>query len=140
MNRIASSSLLVLASLIAAGAAQAQDHKYTATVPFEFNVANKTMPAGNYIISEQSPNILLVRGTDHNAAVLSSSFSDGAGTQDSNKLVFAKYGHTWCLSKVLTTSASTSVDLPISRRMKQQRREEVAAGGSAPTETLIALR
>lgn len=140
MNRIASSSLLVLASLLATGAAQAQDHKYTATVPFEFNVADKAMPAGHYIISEQSPNILLVRSTDHNAAVLSSIFSDGTTAKDSNKMVFTRYGNTWCLSKVLTTSSSTSVDLPISKRMKQQRREEVAAGGTAPTETLVALR
>src|SRR6185295_1210296 len=43
--------------------------------PFEFTVANKTMPAGNYTIRSLSPSRLLIRSEDGHEAVIASVFA-----------------------------------------------------------------
>ena len=55
MNRILSIALVLASTLAAAGTSSAQDHKVKATVPFNFTVGDKTVPAGTYTISS-SPN------------------------------------------------------------------------------------
>ncbi|MBV8114110.1 MAG: hypothetical protein JO300_05170, partial [Silvibacterium sp.] len=52
MKRITTTALFILAALVTAGGAVAQDRAVRATVPFDFTVGDKLLPAGNYEISE----------------------------------------------------------------------------------------
>jgi hypothetical protein len=69
-------ALLVLVGGLAV-AAQAQMGNYTelvATIPFEFNVGDKAMPAGEYLVSQVNPasslTVLQLRSRDGKAAAM----------------------------------------------------------------------
>src|SRR6266702_6709402 len=92
----------LLSSFALAGTASAQDHAARATVPFNFNVGDKWVPAGTYMITEDltNPDEIVIRSEDGKIAMLSLARSDdrrsGAG-----KLVFTKYGDQYFLHEVL---------------------------------------
>ena len=97
----------LLSALLLIGAAsihaQADDQAILkATVPFDFTVANTTLPAGTYSVSVLTPdNIVRLQGTDgHSAAfVYSTPLSIAGGTKDT-RLVFQHLGSKYFLSQI----------------------------------------
>jgi len=68
MNSIIRQSVVVAGAVLlltAAGSTRADaDETVTVDVPFPFNVQNKTLPAGHYIVqrADQDPAVLVIRG------------------------------------------------------------------------------
>lgn len=70
MNRIASILTgLLLAVLLFGAPAQAQydGHRITATVPFEFTIGSRSLPAGQYVFLRTGANVFLVRNAQGRA-------------------------------------------------------------------------
>jgi hypothetical protein len=91
-------ALFVLVSSMAV-AAQAQMGNHTelvATIPFEFNVGDKVMPAGEYLVSQINPasslTVLQLRSRDGKAAAMIQMNTIARSVSNAAKLNFNRYG------------------------------------------------
>jgi len=110
--RIITTALLLLAA--ASIYVQAEDRPIVrATVPFDFTVANKTLPAGTYTVSVVRPyDVLKLQDVDgRNAALVNSDHSIMLdGSQDSS-LVFQRVGNYYFLTQVWQSGNETGHEL-----------------------------
>ena len=73
----------------------------SATIPFDFIVENKTLPAGQYTVSALSQRGLIVRSEDAKSAVIALTMGVQAKSANNGpRLEFSRYGSTYFLSKV----------------------------------------
>ena len=87
-------------ALLAAGAAFGQT-KLAADIPFEFSVSNRTMPAGQYVVSETPAAVLLSCYTCGASAFVAVSNMGAVDTMKiDSHLVFHKYGDKYFLGEV----------------------------------------
>jgi hypothetical protein len=121
MKRIIAIALFAVASILGAGNALAQDHQVKATVPFDFTVGNKLLPAGNYTITSVSVNQIEIRSWDQHVAMLSLTLADDKQSKNGSKLVFDKIGRQYFLTDILCP-ASMNVRLPSTDREARARR------------------
>ena len=138
MNRIKAIALLTIASFGSAAHVLAATGAVQATVPFNFNVGNKVLPAGTYRIESGSSSIVTLQNRDGKAAVSTLVYaadSDGSGN---GKLVFNKYGDQYFLSKILCPAAAFSAALPMSKLEKRVRVQEASIHTKG--ETLVATK
>jgi len=107
-------TMLSLALLIITATAMAQaPEKITVHAPFDFTVANKTLPAGNYIIRSLSPSRLLIRSEDGHEAVIASVFAVQAKkTPTEACLIFTRYGDQYFLYQMFVPGTDTGRELP----------------------------
>jgi hypothetical protein len=124
MNRNTVTALFTLAALVTAGGAMAQGRAVRATVPFDFTVGDKLLPAGSYEITEPSNGIIEVQNRDKHVAMLATTTYDSHESRKGGKLVFDKYGDQYFLSEVLCEQAAINVSLPPSKQEKHARQQE----------------
>jgi hypothetical protein len=130
---------LLRISMIAALAASAiHAETYSANVPFDFVLGNKTVPAGKYVVdSAASSNVVNIRSIEHNAgsAVIGNTMTavDYART---SKLVFHRYGNRYFLAEVWTRGSDAGRRLPET----PQERELAAEAKIQKTLATVALR
>src|SRR5277367_673577 len=138
MKRNFAIALLAVSTLAAAGKAVAQDLAVQATVPFEFTVGGKLLPADTYTITSSESGVILIRAADtHFWAETTVSHTDQQSNRGS-ELVFDKYGEKYFLHEVLDPSvAGLNVDVPKSKLEKQVKVQEAKYGGE-PEVVLIA--
>lgn len=107
-------TMLTLIFVMTTAAAMAQaPEKITVHAPFEFTVANKTLPAGNYTIRSLSPSRLLIRSDDGHEAVIASTFAVQAKkTPTEAQLIFARYGDQYFLYQMFVPGIDTGRELP----------------------------
>jgi hypothetical protein len=116
MKRIPIVALITLASLVSAGNVLAQSREVRATVPFNFSVGNKLLPAGNYTFISEKQDQILIRSSDQSQfAVLTRTADENPTTWTDGKLIFNKYGDQYFLSEVLCSTAALNVDIPASK-------------------------
>jgi hypothetical protein len=129
----------LLASFVVVGTVSAQDHAAIATVPFNFNVGDKWVPAGTYTMTSDNlrPNVIIIRSKDNKISLLSVAQSDGRRL-NAGKLVFAKYGDQYFLHEVLCSSCGIDVAFPGSKHEKLVRTRQMA-GLLNPTDVYLAL-
>lgn len=101
--------VIALASLASSVKAFADSQDTTVTtVPFDFVVGSKTLPAGKYSISRISDNPqgpLLIRSTDGStAAIFLPTTSESVTGNDNPTLLFQHDGDTYFLSQVVAES------------------------------------
>jgi len=132
--------LVVVTLVVLSGMAAAQligSSKIVAQVPFEFMVANKTVPAGEYFVEAftMDGNTLVIRNTEAKVAVVSRS-SQSEGKQDASNyaLVFKHYGDRYFLSGIKLEGSKITYRLPESKVEAELR----AKNASATEETLLA--
>ena len=94
MKRITALVLVAIANFAMASTSFAQSNGVRATVPFDFTVGSKLVPAGTYTISSESPNTILIQNGDRHVAIFSSAYADGKQST-TGKLVFHKYGNAY---------------------------------------------
>ena len=110
-------------ALLAAASAFGQQ-RLVADIPFEFNFANRVMPAGHYDVT-QSPSgaagVLLVQCSKCQAAAFSVSFKidDGDAKNAKGRLVFNKYGDTYFLAQVWSSGNSAGFGLDKSKTERE---------------------
>jgi hypothetical protein len=136
MKRFGLVSLLVLAGFCTAGLAKAQDHEIRANVPFDFAIAGKHLPAGEYRIYTQSnETFVIINNIDKKAAVVSMARRTEAAPGNS-RLVFYKYGDSYFLREIHCPSVAVNADFPQSKQEKQLHQNMAWLG---PDTVLLAL-
>jgi hypothetical protein len=120
-------ALMILALAVIVGAApiaQAQSQaRARATVPFEFSLDQKSMPAGTYEVSQLNDKVLVVRNLEtKDARLLIASMNvqadEGAGIPHA-KLVFDKYGDQYFLRQIWYGDSQRGIAFPESKREKE---------------------
>jgi hypothetical protein len=141
MKNLTAIALFVAAGFVTAGSALAQDHKVTATVPFNFTVEGRTLPAGNYTIGSDanSPQLLTIADRKDGVTVMAITIPDASYGAD-NKLVFHRYGNQYFLSEVRSTNSSMRCHLATSKQEKWAKNQTQEASLRVNNDVLIALK
>ena len=118
-----------LLALLVAMPAQAQlpGAPMRLSIPFDFTVRGKTLPAGDYEVSRigDEPSGLLIRNVsekrDH--VVFETEPAYAGMYPKKGELVFHRYGDSYFLSEVVTAGEETARELTPSRQERQLQRE-----------------
>ena len=136
-------AVCVLAVVIAVTAhAQEPGTAMRASIPFDFIVRGKTLPAGNYELRRitDEPIGLIIQNVDHKRdEVIFRTDPVYAGSEPRHSVIeFHRYGDSYFLSEVVTAGEATARELPPSRTEKMMRRE-TASNKSQPETVAVAL-
>lgn len=137
--------LSLIGMVMAVGSAEGQSlaYKIKAHIPFDFIVADKKLPAGDYSIGRAQQNsgdsVLLISSIDSAANVFSlTSASEALAPTDEGRLVFHRYGDQYFLFQVWPAGASTGRVIAKSRgeRDLQRTAREAVASKATRVETV----
>jgi len=112
-------TILAVVMALAALSAQAQTvlNKEKFTVPFQFNVGNEVLPAGEYTVYVENQTIRLQKSDGKaNAVALSRRTIQASETNREVKLTFRQFGERVYLSQVWLNDG-------VGRELKRQRRQ-----------------
>jgi hypothetical protein len=138
MKRITAIALFAMASFALAGKSFAQNHKVQATVPFDFTVAGKLLPAGTYLIKKQdNTDVIVIANLDKPISALGLVNPDSNKSHKGGKLTFHKYGDQYFLSEILCDSADVNVQMPTTKKEEKVRLQQARLGAS---QTFVATR
>lgn len=122
---IATGSLLTLMAV--AAHAQLPGSAIRATIPFEFTVRGRTLPAGNYEITRINDEALdlKIQNVDHrrDETLFETLPLYERRSPHRNVLVFHRYGDSYFLSEVVTAGEQTARELRTSRSEREARRD-----------------
>lgn len=116
--------VVAVAFMAAVASANGQSSTVIATVPFEFKVGEKALPAGDYTVSRisDSSSALAIRNqVSHKAAMRLTTPIHARKASNNAKLVFHRYGQTYFLSEIWSVGESTGRQL---LKSKQERTME----------------
>jgi len=126
-------------------AAQAQTNGRTqliANIPFEFNVGNKTMPAGEYTVLQVNPAsdhaVLQLRSRDGRASAMVQMESVMGKAEASAKLIFNRYGNKYFFAQAWVDGENSGLQASRSRAERATGRE--LAGIKMATESVALTR
>jgi len=134
-----------LLSVLLLGSAGAQEPgtKIRASIPFEFTVKGKTLPAGEYEVSRvmDEPIALLLRNVHdkHDEVVVETEPVIGRMTPKRDELIFNRYGESYFLSEVFTAGEQTGEELYPTHRERELRSEMARNQAGPETVTVAAL-
>ena len=113
-----------------------------ASIPFDFTVRGRTLPAGKYEITRVNDEAvnLLIRSVDNKRdhAMFETEPVYVSNTSSKDVLVFHRYGDSYFLSEVVTGSEETGRELAPSHAERQMRRE-MARNQVEPETVTVAL-
>lgn len=134
-------SLLAL-SLVATAQAQMPGVPIRASIPFDFMVRGRTLPAGDYSIERinDDPAGLVLKNVNdkHDNIVFETEPIQGERPARHNVLVFNRYGDDYFLSEVVTAGEQTGRELAPSHAERTLRRE-MAKNQAEPETVTVAL-
>lgn len=133
---------LLSLSLVGSVHAQLPGAEIRASIPFEFTVRGKTLPAGEYAISRigDEPSGLLIRSMrdKREHVVFETEPMDSRRIPRRNVLVFNKYGDSYFLEEVVTAGETVGRELAPSHAERTLRRE-MARNQVEPETVMVAL-
>ena len=113
--------------LVGSAGAQEPGTRIRASIPFDFTVKGKTMPAGVYDITRvmDEPVTLLLRNIHdkHDVVVVETEPVRDYSMPRRAELVFNRYGDTYFLSEVFTAGEQTGEELYPSHKERELKRE-----------------
>lgn len=109
----------VLMSGIAATSLHAQNSEIRASIPFNFTVSGKTLPAGTYRFYSVHGNTLVIQNVNRSAGALSHIDTAETPQPALQSIVFDKYGDHYFLHEIDSTAALVNGQLPVSKAEKQ---------------------
>jgi hypothetical protein len=118
-----------LLSLLLVGSAGAQEPgtEIRASIPFDFVVKGKTLPAGEYEIRRlmDEPIGLLIRNVrdKHDNVVFETEPKIDRAITKRDELIFNRYGDTYFLSEVVTAGEQTGEELSPTHKERELKRE-----------------
>jgi len=118
-------AIVAVSFLLVAAAAPlaAQISKLTATVPFEFVVAGRTMPAGEYEVwKSPTSSMIVLRGLNQRISALSIAMGDPVTSRNpaaDTRLIFNRYGDQYFLHAVVNAYAAVEFTLPETRAERE---------------------
>src|SRR5689334_19088993 len=96
-------AVLVCSMAVAANAQNGGRRLLIANVPFQFNVGDTTLPAGEYTITQTNPSsdcvVMQIRANDGSRSLLVQMNSVIGKTADASTLVFHRYGNKYFLAQ-----------------------------------------
>jgi hypothetical protein len=138
MKPLKALAVAAIVSFITAGGAVAQEMKAQATVPFNFTVSGKTLPAGTYVVQSPTAGVLQLRNGNNIQSVMTISHHGILPVHEPGKLVFARYGDHYFLKEVSCSAANLEEMLPTSKEEKRVRTQEAMLPGNS--NVLVALK
>lgn len=135
-------ALVLLAALVATSASARTSRSLVVNIPFDFTVAGKLLPAGQYQLersTQASTEGLSLRNVDGNAGVfvLTSTLQSNE-RQSQSRLVFKRYKDQYFLSQFWTSGEASGRELIKSDRELNAERE-LARAGDAPERVSVAV-
>lgn len=124
MKRIAAIALFAVVTTFGVANALAQEHALRATMPFNFTVGNKALPAGTYTIFKVRDDLLEIRNQDGKVAIISTAYPDGDQSISRAVLIFNRYGDQYFLHHVAGGPSSINENLPLSKSEDRARHQE----------------
>jgi hypothetical protein len=139
MKRTFATALLAAASLMAPIGVPAQSRQQ-ATIPFDFTVGQRLLPAGTYVIRPLGRGVIAVRGWKGNELISATTLITSANEVSNNPdtLVFHRYGDQYFLSEIRGDLGENVGRVAISKL--EQRVQLQRAEGAIRDKTLIALK
>lgn len=132
---IASAACLVLW----ATSAQAQSgSSFVVQVPFEFGVAGKILPAGQYHVARVTPESLMIRATNGQTGTYVLTMVAVEDVHNQTAVVFRRYGEQYFLAQTWLAGRATGREVLKSTREKILEREFAARGTTPKVITLLA--
>lgn len=138
--------LLVMVAFVSALAssvsAQTPSRNVMARIPFEFNVGDKTLPAGDYLIAEITSDgaALRISNQDDNKSVSRlTSAVRGSEPKEHSTLVFQRYGERLYLSQVWITGERAGREMIKSGQQRAMDRELAKNNAKAETVAIAAV-
>ena len=131
----------VLVLVAAAVQAQLPGTPIRASIPFDFMVRGKVLPAGNYEVSRinDDPIGLMIRNLDqkHDTVMFETEPVYMRRTPGKNMLVFNRYGDTYFLSEIKTASENTAREAYPSRAERHLQQQTVMNHVEPQTVTVV---
>ena len=128
--------------LVGSAYAQLPGIPIRASIPFDFSVRGKTLPAGQYEVTRinDEPEGLLLRNVHdkHDYVVFVTEPKDGRKIPNRNLLIFNRYGESYFLSEVVTAGIQTGQELTPSHEERALRREMMAKNQVEPQTVTVA--
>jgi hypothetical protein len=139
--------MIMLMTGVGISTAQAQSiggNQLIATVPFAFNVGNKTLPAGEYAVKWANPasdlKVLQLRSTDGITNVMVSTNSVIGKMQENAKLIFNRYGDRYFFAQAWLPADAVGLQAPRSKHERAVAKEVAAIERKTETVALKAQR
>jgi hypothetical protein len=132
-------TLLAVVSLATTAVSAQSIRRVVATVPFNFIVGDKEMPAGTYSVQPTSTGsgILRITGAENSKTALRLSTSLHRSNAGNGKLVFHRYQDQYFLSEIWQAGESDGRQLFKSNREKAMKREQLASNPSKQAYQII---
>lgn len=141
MKNLTAFAIFLAATLISAGTSPAQQPAEKATVPFSFNVGNRTLPAGTYTIRTKTSSwILDFSNPEKNVHAMTMGQPDQDNPKHVNELQFYKYGNQYFLKEILSEDSSMNIHFATSKAEKSARAQTQEARNTVNDPVLIALK
>jgi len=119
--------VLMILSTVSIANGQSASQRFTATIPFEFTVGDKTLPAGEYEIAIVNPSsdqrVLRMRSIEGTQSAIVHTHSVNSKSTTDAKLVFRGYGKRYFLGQAWSGVASDGLETSKSQAEKQYRNE-----------------
>ena len=132
------SVLVLLAALLTTSASAVPSGSIAFSVPFDFSVAGKTLPAGDYLVVRSTLNsndILSVRRVDgHEGVYVLTSPVRAREIQNDSKLVFNRYENKYFLTEFWTSGEDSGRKV-----IKSEAEQSLAKAGTKAERVAIAL-
>jgi hypothetical protein len=139
-------AMIVLAGSMAV-AAKAQTSGRTqliANIPFQFNVGNKNLPAGEYTVlsmnADSSIVVLKIQSRDGKASAMLQTSTVEGKAQDSARLVFHRYGNRYYFAQAWTGGGGSGFEAQKSRAERATTREIAGIKMASESVALTARR
>lgn len=133
-----------LLSLLLVGSTRAQmpGTEIRVSIPFDFTVRGRTLPAGEYEVRRinDEPIGLLIRNMHdkHDNVVFETEPKLDRSITNKDELIFTRYGDSYFLSEVVTAGEQTGEEINPSHRERELRREMMTMNQVQPETVTVA--
>jgi hypothetical protein len=132
--------VLAIGAFASASPAVAQEPAVQVTVPFAFHNGSQLLPAGTYRIDLNSEHVMILRGTDANAAGVAMTLPEQRSKEIARgKVVFDKYGDHYYIHEVWLPNSTEGRECVTSRAEKRDKELQLAQNITAPSNVEVAL-
>jgi hypothetical protein len=138
MNRIKAIAIFAITNLVMAGTSFAQEHRVQVKIPFNFTVAGKLLPAGDYTIKQTAGNIIQLSNRVKPISSVALVTPDGKTSPGGGVVTFHRYGDQYFMSQILSDQAGMSLKLPTSKRERATQLQQARV--NPPNVTFVAAR
>lgn len=135
-------ALVLFASLLVVSASARTSRSLVVQIPFDFHIAGKTLPAGQYLVersTQSSAEGLSLRSVDKNVGVfVLTSTVEANERQSASRLVFNRYQDKYFLSQFWTSGEAAGRAL-IKSETERAAEKELAKNGAKPERVAIII-